>query len=78
MILSSMVDLRVRGGIVPAHTGRLDKQGGKLGMILCDGIKLRTAHSSSGTSRRFSRVDTAAERRLPSHQRLPRCVWREP
>jgi len=25
MILSSMVDLRVRGGIVPAHTGRLDK-----------------------------------------------------
>jgi len=25
MILSSVVDLRVRGGIVPAHTGRLDK-----------------------------------------------------
>jgi hypothetical protein len=25
MILSNMVDLRVRGGIVPAHTGRLDK-----------------------------------------------------
>jgi len=25
MILSSLVDLRVRGGIVPAHTGRLDK-----------------------------------------------------
>jgi hypothetical protein len=24
MILSSMVDLRVRGGIVPAHEGRLD------------------------------------------------------
>lgn len=25
MIVSSVVDLRVRGGIVPAHTGRLDK-----------------------------------------------------
>jgi hypothetical protein len=25
MILSSVVDLRVRVGIVPAHTGRLDK-----------------------------------------------------
>jgi hypothetical protein len=25
MILSSVVDLRVRGGIVPAHTGRIDK-----------------------------------------------------
>jgi len=25
MILSSVVDLRVRGGIVPAHAGRLDK-----------------------------------------------------
>jgi hypothetical protein len=25
MILSRMVDLRVREGIVPAHTGRLDK-----------------------------------------------------
>jgi hypothetical protein len=25
MILSSMVDLRVRGGIVPAHAGKLDK-----------------------------------------------------
>ena len=25
MILSSMVDLRVRGGIVPAHEGKLDK-----------------------------------------------------
>jgi hypothetical protein len=25
MIVSSMVDLRVRGGIVPAHAGRLDK-----------------------------------------------------
>ncbi len=25
MIVSSVVDLRVRGGIVPAHAGRLDK-----------------------------------------------------
>ncbi len=25
MIVSSVVDLRVRGGVVPAHAGRLDK-----------------------------------------------------
>ena len=43
MILSSVVDLRVRGGIVPAHTGRLDevaswinqKHPPRLGIIGC-------------------------------------------
>jgi hypothetical protein len=34
MIVSSVVDLRVRGGIVPAHAGRLDKVAGWVDTIL--------------------------------------------
>ena len=52
MILSSMVDLRVRGGIVPAHAGRLDKVAS---WVNKDRINIRTAPSTD--AQRITLVD---------------------